>query len=51
MSMADDREFIDRMKKVGAVVVAIGGAIGSFFIQKNKRKKDKDEDEGTGKVK
>ena len=42
MSMADDREFIDRMKKVGAAITLVGGAIGGFFIKKNKDKKEKD---------
>lgn len=44
MSMADDREFIDRMKKVGTVITLVGGAVGGFFIKKNKDKKKKDKD-------
>jgi hypothetical protein len=45
MSTADDREFISKMKIVGAVVGAIGSAIGGVFIKKNKDKKKKDKDE------
>ncbi len=44
MSTADEREFIDAMKKVVAAVTVVGGAIGGFFIKKNKDKKKKDKD-------
>lgn len=44
MSTADEREFIDAMKKVVTVVTVVGGAIGGFFIKKNKDKKKKDKD-------
>lgn len=44
MSTADDRELIDTIKKVGAAITLVGGAIGGFFIKKNKDKKKKDKD-------
>lgn len=46
MSTANDRELIDMMKKVGAVITPLlGGAIGSVIgIKKNRDKKKKEKD-------
>lgn len=48
MSTADEREFIDMLKKIGEYVIIFGGIIGGAFIKKNKnkkKKKDKDKDD------